>query len=173
MRPGRRRRFLDRALALQVIIAQELRCVIGKIIQRRQQAALLVVVVVALRPGHFRQRRIRPVPGALVFRRRQRALFGYPHRHCERLVQAADAVVHRRHEHQIARTPGIELAMREHAGHAELGQLLRVVPAELLPFVGQDRIDPGVVRAVADRVVIQERHRFVQGRATPCACQPM
>ena len=52
--------------------------------------------------------------------------------------------------------------MREHAGHAELRHLLHVVPAEQLPLVGQDRIDPGVVRAVADRVVVEERHRFVQ-----------
>src|SRR3546814_1892002 len=54
-------------------------------------------------------------------------------------VQPADAVVGGRHEHQVARAPGVELAVRPHAGHAHPGELLDVVPAHLLPFADQDR----------------------------------
>ncbi len=70
--------------------------------------------------------------------------------------------MHRRQEHQVAGAPGVELAVGEDAGHAELRHLGDVRPAEELPLVGQQRIDPGVVRAVADRVVVEERHRLVK-----------
>ena len=80
----------------------------------------------------------------------------------ERLVQPADAVVRRGDEHQIAGRPGVERAEREHAGHAHARHLVDVVPADHLPLVGEDRIEPGVVRTVADRVVVEIRHRLVQ-----------
>ena len=68
----------------------------------------------------------------------------------------------RRNEHQVARRPRVERAVRENAGHAELRHLGDVLPSDQLPFIGQNRIDPGVVRAVADRVVIKIRHRLMQ-----------
>ena len=80
----------------------------------------------------------------------------------ERLVQAADAVVRRGHEHQVAGRPRVERAEREDAGHAHARHLVHVVPADHLPLVGQDRIEPRVVRPVADRVVVEERPRLVQ-----------
>ncbi len=155
-------RLLDRALALQVVVLQEQLAVVGKVLQRGEQAGLLVVVVVALRPGHHRQRRVRLVPGALVFLRLENALDGVGAVVAEGFVEPTDAVVHGGDEHQIARAPGVEAAVGEHAGHAELGHLLHVVPAQLLPFAGEDGVDPGVVGAVADGVVVQKRHRLVQ-----------
>ena len=65
-------------------------------------------------------------------------------------------------EHQIARRPGVECAVRENAGHAKLCHLRNVVPTNQLPFVGQDRIDPGVVWLVANRVVVKIGNRLVQ-----------
>ena len=155
-------RFLDRALALQVEVLQELLAVAGKVGQRGEQAGLLVIVVVALRPQHGRQRRIRLVPGALVFLGLEDALDGVGAGVAVGLVQAADAVVHRGDEHQVAGTPRVEVAVGEHAGHAEPGHLLHVVPAQLLPLAGEDGVDPCVVRTVAHGVVVQERHRLVQ-----------
>ena len=122
-------RLFDRALALQIEILEEQLRVVGEVVQRGQQPALLVVIVVALRPQHLGQRRIGPVPGALVFIGIEDALLGVGAAVAERLVQTADAVVHRGDKHQIAGTPGVEAAMGEHAGHAEPGQLLHVVPA--------------------------------------------
>ena len=155
-------RLLDRPLGLQIKVAQEQLVVAGEIMQRGQHAGLLVVVVVALRPFRLGQRRILLEPGARVLVGPQRALFGVRAAVAERLVQAADAVVHGGDEHQVAGRPRVERAVREHAGHAELGHLRDVVPAHHLPFVGQNRVDPRVVRAVADGVVVEVRHGFVQ-----------
>ena len=52
--------------------------------------------------------------------------------------------------------------MGEDAGHAERLHLGHVIPAEFLPFVGEGGIDPGVVGAVADGVVVEERDGFMQ-----------
>ena len=79
----------------------------------------------------------------------------------EGFVQAADAVVGGGDEHEIPGAPGIELAVGEHARQSETGQGVDIVPAELLPFTDQQRIDPAVVRTGTDRVVIEERHRLV------------
>ena len=68
----------------------------------------------------------------------------------------------RGHEHQVARRPGVERAAGEHARHAHARHLVDVVPADHVPFVGEDRIEPRVVRAVADGVVVEERARLVQ-----------
>ncbi len=70
--------------------------------------------------------------------------------------------MHRRHEHQVARAPGVEVAVGEDARHPELGHLGDVHPAEELPLVGEQGVDPGVVGAVAHGVVIEERHRLVE-----------
>ena len=68
----------------------------------------------------------------------------------------------RRDEHQISRRPGIEIAVRKNTRHAELGHVRNVARANHLPFVRQQRIDPRVVRPVANRVVVKIRHRLVQ-----------
>ena len=73
---------------------------------------------------------------------REDALEGVGAAVAEGFVEAADAVVHRGKKHQVAGAPGIEVAVGEDAGHAELGHLLHVVPAEHLPLVGEDGIDP-------------------------------
>ena len=80
----------------------------------------------------------------------------------EGLVEPADAVVRRGDEHEIARRPGVELAVREHAGHAEPRHLLHLVPAEHLPFIGEQRIEPGVVRTIAHGVVVLVRDGLVE-----------
>jgi len=131
-------------------------------VERGQQPRLLVIVVVALGPFRFGQRRVLLVPGARVLVGPQLALHGVRAAVAERFVQAADAVVQRGDEHQVAGRPGVEVPVREHAGHPEFGHLRHVVPPDHLPLVGEDRIDPGVVRAVADGVVVQIGHRFVQ-----------
>ena len=161
-RRAAQRRLLDRAFALEIEVVQKKFGVVGEIVQRGQQAGLFIIVVVALRPAHFRQWRVRTVPGARVIVGIENAIDRIGAGVAESFIQAADAVMHRGHEHQVTRTPGVEPAVGEHAGHAELGQLTHVVPAKQLPFVDQDRIDPGVVGPVADGVVVQERHRFVQ-----------
>ena len=157
-----RLRLQDRSLALQVEVLQEQVLVVGEVIQRDQQPRLLVVVVVPLRPPRLRKRRVLLVPGARGLVRAERALDRVGAAVAERLVQPADAVVRRGDEHQITGRPGVECAVREHARHAELGHLRDVVPADHLPLVGEDRIQPRVVRPVADRVVVQVRHRLVQ-----------
>src|SRR6185437_13092445 len=80
----------------------------------------------------------------------------------ESLVESADTVVHRGEKHQVAWGPGVEFAVGENAGHAELGHILHVAPAEDFPFIGENGIDPGVERAVAGRVVVEVGHGFVQ-----------
>ncbi len=65
-------------------------------------------------------------------------------------------------EHEIARAPGVEGAVREDSRHPEPRHLGDVVPAEHLPFVRQDRVEPRVVRPVADGVVVEERDRLVE-----------
>ncbi len=162
-----RRRALDLRLqhgplALQVEVLQEQLAVVGEVRQRGQQPRQRVVVVVALRPHGLRQRRVLLVPRARVVVRLQLPLDGVGARVAERLVEPADAVVHRPDEHQVAGRPRVEGAVGERAGHAELGHLRHVVPAEQLPLVGEDGVHPRVVRPVADRVVVQIRHRLVQ-----------
>ena len=121
-----------------------------------------VVVVVALRPHRLRQRRVLLVPGAGVVVGLELALHRVGAGVAERLVEPADAVVHRPDEHQVAGRPRVEGAVGEGAGHAELRHLRHVVPAEHLPLVGEDRVDPRVVGPVADGVVVEVRHRLVQ-----------
>src|SRR5205085_9895144 len=110
------------------------------------------------RPLRFWQWRVLPIPGALVLARRQRALQRVGATVAESLIQATDAIVSRGDEHQIARRPRIEVAVREYARHSELRHLRDVVPADHLPFVGQNRIDPRVVWTITDRVVVEIRH---------------
>ena len=162
---GRRpldRRLLDGALALQVEVLQEELVVVGEVRQRRQQPGLGVVVVVALRPHGLRQRRILLVPRAGIVVGLELALHRVRAAVAERLVEPADAVVHRADEHQVARRPCVEGAVGKGAGHAELRHLRHVVPAEQLPLVGEDRVHPRVVGPVADGVVVEVRHRLVQ-----------
>ena len=156
-------RLRHRPLALLIEVLEELPPVVREIAQRDEQPCLLVVVVVPERPPDLGQRRILSIP------RPRRLLRGQGSLHrlgrtavAERLVEAADAVVRRRDEHQVPRRPRVERAVREHAGHAEPRHLLHVVPADQLPLVGQQRVDPRVVRAVADRVVVEVRHRLMQ-----------
>ena len=52
--------------------------------------------------------------------------------------------------------------MSENSGHAELSHLGNVLPSDHVPFVGQDWIDPGVVRAITDGIVVKIRNRLVQ-----------
>ena len=130
--------------------------------QRSQQAGLFVIVVIALRPKHLRKRRILTIPGAGVLLGLERALLGVRAAVAKRFVKAADAVVHRGDKHQVAGRPSVEIAVRKDAGHAELRHRRDVVPADDLPLIGENRVDPGVIRLVADRVVVEIRHRLVQ-----------
>ena len=155
-------RFLDRAFALGVVVLEEVMRMLREVRNRRQQRALFVVVVVALRPGDDGQWRILAVPGARIFLGREDALFGVGAAVAEGLIEAADAVVHGGEEHEVAGAPGVEVAVGEDAGHAEVLHLRDVVPAEFGPLVGEQRIDPGVVRTVAHGVVVEEGHGFVQ-----------
>ncbi len=70
--------------------------------------------------------------------------------------------MHARQEHQVARTPRIKIAVREHSRHAEILHLGHVVPAQHRPLIRQHRINPRVIRSIAHRIVIEERHRLVQ-----------
>ena len=155
-------RLQDRSLALEVEVLQEELVVVGEVRQRRQQPGQRVVVVVALRPHRLRQRRVLLEPGSCVIVWLELAFHRVGAGVAERLVQPADAVVHRPDEHQVAGRPRVEGAVGERPGHPELGHLRHVVPAEQLPLVGQDGVDPRVVRAVTDGVVVQVRHRLVQ-----------
>ena len=155
-------RLLDRAFGLGVEVRQQLRAVVGRESERDEEPRLLVVVVVALRPLDARPGRILAIPGARILLRRELAHLGVGAAIAEGLVEAADAVVHRRQEHEVAGAPGVELAVGEDAGHSHLRHLGDVRPAEELPLVGQQRVDPGVVGAGAHRIVIEEGDRFVQ-----------
>ena len=68
----------------------------------------------------------------------------------------------RRNEHEIAWRPRIEAAEGKHARQTQSCQFLHIVPADNLPFIGEQRVDPRVVGSVTDRVVVEERTRFVQ-----------
>src|ERR1700683_4025712 len=67
----------DCALALAVVILEEVVRVVREIREGREQSAFFVVVVIALRPFHHRKRRILTVPGAHVILRREDALVGF------------------------------------------------------------------------------------------------
>src|SRR5665213_1174323 len=68
----------------------------------------------------------------------------------------------RSHEHQITRRPRIELTVCKHTRHSHACHFLNVVPAEHLPLVRKQRIQPCIVRAVTNGVVIQVRDRLMQ-----------
>ncbi len=163
--PGRRPlapRLFDRAFGLGVEVRQQLFAVVGRESERDEEPRLLVVVVVALRPLDARPGRILAVPGARILLRSELAHLGVGAAIAESLVEAADAAVHRRQEHQVAGTPGVELAVGEDAGHSHPRHLADVRPAKELPLVGQQRVDPGVVGTGAHRIVVEEGDRFVQ-----------
>src|SRR5208282_4594635 len=130
--------------------------VLREVRNRCQQCRLLVVVVVSLRPVDDWQRWILAVPRARIFLWREDALFRISTAVAEGLIEAADAVVHCCQEHQVAWTPGVEVAVCEYAGHAEALHLRDIVPAELGPFVSERWIDPCVVWTIAHRVVVEE-----------------
>ena len=115
----------------------------------------MVVVIVALRPFRFRQWRVLTIPGALILVRGKRAFHRVGAGIAKRFIQPADAVVRGCDKHQITRRPRVEVSMRKDAGHAKLGHLRNVVPTDHLPLIGQDRIEPGVVRTIADRIVVK------------------
>ena len=56
---------------------------------------------------------------------------------------------------KIPGRPRVEVAMCKHTGHAKLRHLRHVVPANHLPLVSQNRIDPRVVWTISDRVVVK------------------
>ena len=151
-------RLLHRPLALGVEVLQKVVRVLCEVRERGEQCGLLIVVVIALRPHHYRQRRILPVPGARILLRLQDALFRVRSAVAEGLIQPADAVMHRRQEHQISRAPGIEVAVRKDPRHTEALHLRDVVPAQLLPLIHQRGIDPRVVGPIAHGVVVEIRH---------------
>ena len=130
--------------------------------QRSEQSGFFVIVIVALRPQRFGKRRIGAIPGARVFVGFQRAFARVGAAIAKGFIKTADAVVHRGDEHQITGRPGIEIAVSKNAGHSELGHVRDVARADHLPLVHQEGIDPGVVRAVADGVVVKIGHGFVQ-----------
>ena len=158
-----RARLQDRALALLVEVLHELPAVVREVAERHQQPGLDVVVVVAQRPRHPGQRRVLPVPGlrGLIGCERPHAGVGVP-AVAEGFVEAADAVVGRREEEEIARRPVVPRPDRVDAGHPETAHFLDVVPADHLPFVHEQRIDPGVVGAGEDGVVVEIGRRLVQ-----------
>ena len=149
----------DGALALLVEIAQQLHARVGGVTQRDQQARDFVVVVVAQRPLEATcDWRILAIPGTRCFTRPQGALQGFGAAAItERFVQPADTIVRRGNKHQVARRPGVKIAVRVHTGHSQTLHLIDVVPTDHLPFVGDDGIEPCIVRAIANRVVIQKR----------------
>ena len=156
-------RFHHRALALVVEVAEEVDAVVGEVVERDDDARLLVVVVVPERPHHAADRRVLPEPGPRRLAGRQRPILGVGVAAvAERLVEATDAVVQRREEHQVAGRPGVERAPRVDAGHAHPRHLVHVVPPDQMPLVGEDRVEPRVVGAVAHGVVVEERARLVE-----------
>ena len=156
-------RLQNRALALLPEVLEELGAVVGEIAERDEQSSLLIVVVIAQRPHDARQRRILPVPGTRSFFRRERALDRLGGSTvAERLIEPADSVVRRRQEHQITGRPGVEVTVSKDSRHAKARHLLHVVPADHLPLVGEERIEPRVIRAVANGVVVEVRNRFMQ-----------
>ncbi len=130
--------------------------------QRSEKPGLLIIIVVALRPHRLRQRRVLAIPGAAILFRSKLAFHSIRAAVAKSLIEPADAVVHGGDEHQVSRGPRIKIPMRKNAGHAEARHIGDVAPAKDLPFVGQDRIDPGVERPVARSVVVEIRNRFVQ-----------
>src|SRR5262249_48182288 len=88
-----RLRLLHRPLRLQIKVVQEHALVFVEVVQRNQQSRFFVVVVVALRPQHFRQRRILLVPCARVFLGIEGAFQRVGTAIAKGLIQAADAVV--------------------------------------------------------------------------------
>src|ERR1700691_6370479 len=70
------RRLFNGALALAVVILEEVVRVVREIREGREQSAFFVVVVIALRPFHHRKRRILTVPGAGVILRLEDSHFG-------------------------------------------------------------------------------------------------
>ena len=152
----------DGALGLEIVILQEMVRVLGEVGNCGQEGAFFVVVVIALRPVDDWVRRILPVPCAGIFFGGEDALFRVCAAVAEGFIEAADAVVHGGEEHEVAGAPGVEVAVGEDAGHVERLHLGHVVPAHFGPLLREDGIDPGVVGAVADGVVVEERHRFMQ-----------
>ncbi len=137
--------------------------VVGDVAERNKETRLLIVVVVAQRPVHARQRRVLAIPRARRLVRAEDALLRVGVAAvAERLVETRDPVVRGGDEHQVAGRPRIERPVSEHARHAEARHLLHVVPADELPLVRHQRIEPRVVRAVADGVVVHVRDRLVQ-----------
>src|SRR5258706_4603050 len=117
-----------RALALLVEVLEEETPIRGEVVERDEEPGLLVIVVVAERPHDAWQRGILPVPRPLRIVRSQRPLERLGGAAiAERLLHAADAVVHRRQEHEITGRPGVEVAVREDAPHAESPHLLDLV----------------------------------------------
>src|SRR5208282_526066 len=64
--------------------------------------------------------------------------------------------------HQVSGGPGVEIAVGEYAGHAEAVEVGNIAGADHLPLIHENRIDPRVVRAVADGVVVKIGNGFVQ-----------
>ena len=162
---GRRpfeRRLFNGALALGVVILEEMVRVAREIGDGRKQCAFFVVVVIALRPFHHRKRRILAVPGARVILRPEDALLRIGATVAKSFIEAADAVMQAGQKHQVAGTPGIEIAVSKHSGHSEALHLGNIVPTQFCPLVGQSRIDPCVVGSIAYRVVVEKRNRLVQ-----------
>ena len=130
--------------------------------QRSEQPGLFVIVIVPLGPKYFGQRGILAVPGAGVLFRLECPFLRVRAAIAKCFVEPADAVVQGRDEHQVARRPGIEIPVREDAGHPEFRHGGNVVPPDDLPFVRQNRVDPRIVGLVADGVVVEVRHGLMQ-----------
>ena len=130
------RRLFNGALALGVVILEEMVRVAREIGDGRKQCAFFVVVVIALRPFHYRKRRILTVPGTRVILRPQDALLGIGAAVAESFIEPADPVMQAGQKHQVAGTPGIEVAVGKHSRHAEALHLGNIVPSQFCPLVG-------------------------------------
>ncbi len=157
----RSRRLGYRAPGFDIEVFEKVLAVFREVRQGSQKSRLLVVVVIALGPEHACLRRILPVPGPAVLVRRQDATLRVGPGIAKGFIQAADAVVHAREKHEVARTPGVEVAMRKNARQSKRLHLPYIVPAQGRPLVGEQGIDPRVVGPVADRVVVEKWNRLM------------
>ena len=160
--------LLPGVVALAVEVAQDVLRVLRRPVEDREAAGLHVVRVVAQRPHELLLRRPGAVPLAVrhglvhvLVRRAQRALDGLRRVVAEGLVAAAERVVVGGDRVEEVQAPGLAVAPRPDAGHAERRQRLHLVERGLEPLVDRDRIEVDVVRPRAVPGV-QQRDRLVQ-----------